>query len=604
MRRPLLTLLALVASLVPLLDGRLPAGAAAQTSRSGYWVLGSDGEVYPFGGAADHGDQVAMLRANPSFHGSPVKLHESVDLEPSPSGAGYWILSNTGTIDAYGDARGRVFIDRLPSLDGGEEAASLSATPSGRGLWVFTNRGRVVAYGDARHYGDMAGTALNGPVLDSVPTTSGLGYFMVGSDGGIFAFGDAAFAGSMGGTTLNAPVQSLVPDADGAGYWLVASDGGIFAFDAPFKGSMGGQPLNRPVTGMVRAESGYLMVGEDGGIFNFSDLPFFGSLGDRPPAYSVVSVAAFDAQGVQSASDPSPPDASDPGNPRPTTTTPPTTTTTTGPPTTATTVPSTTTTTAPPGPWEDASAPADLPEEQPTHVVPCDDGTGKSAVVWYHHRGPGPWAAYNGCQDQWLVMRFPGDSVSDPYGDVLSVAPGAHFPDGPDTPGFSADSEDAESFSLSSRPYDGTRGCPVGYSLWKVEVDGELERIVACPDADDMGWYNDDDEPYDGPTCFGREPDVIGTEADETFAAPRIGRPWVILAGGGDDVFRQDMYSGSVLVYFCGDDGNDNVEGYVAGFDGGNGEDAARVYNCTVQGVEPQVANAEEVTWVPCPDPS
>jgi hypothetical protein len=97
----------------------------------------------------------------------------------------------------------------------------------------------------------------------------------------------------MGGHRLNAPVQSLVPDGDGVGYWLVASDGGIFAFDAGFKGSMGGQRLNRPVTGMVRFGDGYLMVAEDGGIFNFSSSPFLGSLGDRPPATPVTAVATL-----------------------------------------------------------------------------------------------------------------------------------------------------------------------------------------------------------------------------------------------------------------------------------------------------------------------
>jgi hypothetical protein len=35
------------------------------------------------------------------------------------------------------------------------------------------------------------------------------------------------------------------------------------------------------------------MVGEDGGIFNFSNLAFAGSLGDRPPAHPIVSVAAL-----------------------------------------------------------------------------------------------------------------------------------------------------------------------------------------------------------------------------------------------------------------------------------------------------------------------
>jgi hypothetical protein len=90
-------------------------------------------------------------------------------------------------------------------------------------------------------------------------------------------------------------VQSLVPDGDGVGSWLVASDGGIFSFDAPFMGSMGAIPLNKPVTGMVRFGNGYLMVGEDGGIFNFSDQQFYGSLGASPPDRPIVSVAALDS---------------------------------------------------------------------------------------------------------------------------------------------------------------------------------------------------------------------------------------------------------------------------------------------------------------------
>jgi len=44
---------------------------------------------------------------------------------------------------------------------------------------------------------------------------------------------------------------------------------------------------------MVRYADGYLMVGEDGGIFDFSNQPFLGSLGDKPPAHPIVSVAAL-----------------------------------------------------------------------------------------------------------------------------------------------------------------------------------------------------------------------------------------------------------------------------------------------------------------------
>ncbi len=255
-------------------------GASSAAVRSGYWMVGAGGTVYAFGEARWLGNAAV-----------PAGV-DAVDLEPTPSDAGYWVVDGRGTVSSFGDAA------RLGSVNAGELAAkekvtSLSATPSGRGYWIFTNRGRVLPFGDAVSYGDMAKVALNGPVLDSIPTPSGRGYYMVASDGGIFAFGDARFYGSMGNKKLNAPVQSLVPDGDGAGYWLVASDGGIFAFDAAFRGSMGDRKLNKPVTGMVRFGDGYLMVGEDGGIFNFSPQPFAGSLGANPPPRPVVSVAAL-----------------------------------------------------------------------------------------------------------------------------------------------------------------------------------------------------------------------------------------------------------------------------------------------------------------------
>jgi myo-inositol-hexaphosphate 3-phosphohydrolase len=260
-----------------------PVVPSSVTTRSGYWMAGSDGKVFAFGDASHSGD---LSRSLPSGV-------EAVDLEPNPAGDGYWMVDGRGTVSAFGWARHFGNLMRS-TLAPGESVVSLSATPTGRGYWIFTTRGRVSAFGDAGHFGDMAATRLNGPVLDSIPTPSGRGYYMVASDGGIFSFGDARFSGSMGGKRLNAPVQSLVPDRDGSGYWLVAADGGIFAFDAPFRGSMGGKPLNRPITGMVRFGNGYLMVGSDGGIFNFSDKPFHGSLGATPPADPIISVAALD----------------------------------------------------------------------------------------------------------------------------------------------------------------------------------------------------------------------------------------------------------------------------------------------------------------------
>ncbi|HEX6379721.1 MAG TPA: glycosyl hydrolase [Acidimicrobiia bacterium] len=250
---------------------------------SGYWMLGSDSKVYAFGDAKHLGAPALPAGVN------------AVDLEATPSGAGYWIVDGAGSVYANGDA---TFLGGIQAgqLAAGESATSLSSTPTGKGYWIFTNKGRAVRFGDATFFGDMSRVPLAGPVLDSIPTPTGQGYYMVGSDGGIFAFGDAKFFGSMGGKKLNAPVQSLVPDSDGVGYWLVASDGGIFAFDAPFKGSMGDKKLSKPVTGMVPFGDGYMMVGEDGGIFNFSSQPFAGSLGANPPSRPIVAVAALDAR--------------------------------------------------------------------------------------------------------------------------------------------------------------------------------------------------------------------------------------------------------------------------------------------------------------------
>ncbi len=261
-------------------SGGQPTVVQGKSASTGYWMLGADGKVYPFGEAKAHGDAPVT--------GSIV----AADVEPTPTGKGYWIVDSDGHVFAFGDAPHKGGVE-ASKLDAGEKVTSLSATPTGAGYWIFTSKGRAATFGDAAFYGDMSKATLNGPVLDSIPTSTGKGYYMVGSDGGIFAFGDAKFYGSMGASKLNAPVQSLVPDPDGKGYWLVASDGGIFAFEAAFRGSMGSSKLNKPITGMVPFGNGYMMVAEDGGIFSFSDKQFLGSLADRKLPAPVVSVAVL-----------------------------------------------------------------------------------------------------------------------------------------------------------------------------------------------------------------------------------------------------------------------------------------------------------------------
>jgi sugar lactone lactonase YvrE/ribosomal protein L24E len=268
--------------------GQPPAGTPGATTapgQSGYWMLGSDGKVFPFGDAKSMGDANGALPAG-------IK---AMHIEPTPTSKGYWIVNEDGAVYAFGDAPALGNVDTA-ALGPKERVTSLNSTPSGKGYWIFTTKGRVLTFGDAKSFGDLLDKNLNGAVKSSVASPTGQGYYMVASDGGVFAFGDAKFRGSMGAVKLNQPVESLVPARDGTGYWLVASDGGIFAFGtAPFRGSMGDKKLNKPVVGMVRYGAGYLMVAADGGIFNFSDKPFDGSLGADPPARPIVFAATLDS---------------------------------------------------------------------------------------------------------------------------------------------------------------------------------------------------------------------------------------------------------------------------------------------------------------------
>jgi hypothetical protein len=137
----------------------------------------------------------------------------------------------------------------------------IAATPDKNGYWLVTSTGQVLCYGDARSYGSIGDIHLNQPVVGMAATSDGRGYWLVASDGGIFSFGDATFRGSTGDIHLNQPVVGMAATSDGRGYWLVASDGGIFSFgDATFHGSTAGAVGVSPegtAAGMAASPSGY-----------------------------------------------------------------------------------------------------------------------------------------------------------------------------------------------------------------------------------------------------------------------------------------------------------------------------------------------------------
>jgi acetyl esterase/lipase len=91
-----------------------------------------------------------------------------------------------------------------------------------------------------------------------------------------------------GGATATAPQSQY-------GYRIVASDGGVFDYgNVPFHGSMGGHPLNEPVVGLASTwdSAGYWEVASDGGVFSFGDAGFYGSMGATHLDAPIVGIAA------------------------------------------------------------------------------------------------------------------------------------------------------------------------------------------------------------------------------------------------------------------------------------------------------------------------
>jgi hypothetical protein len=256
------------------------AAATASGGSPGYWLVGSNGQIFQLG-TTNYGDLRGDRLNRPVVGGAAT-----------PDGQGYWMVATDGGIFAFGDAG---FHGSTGGIRLNKPVVAMAADPSNGGYWMVASDGGVFAF-DAPFRGSTGGVPLVQPVVGMASTPDGNGYWLVASDGGVFAFGDAHFYGSTGGVRLAKPVVGMAPTADGRGYWLVASDGGIFAFgDARFHGSTGSVRLNSPVVSMSATPDGggYWLAASDGGVFNFGDAPFLGAAGTNgtPPIVSVMSTA-------------------------------------------------------------------------------------------------------------------------------------------------------------------------------------------------------------------------------------------------------------------------------------------------------------------------
>ena len=169
--------------------------AASSPSGYGYYLVSRSGKIYAFGDARTRGplDQKTTI----------------VDIAVHPTGKGYWLLSAGGRIFSFGKVQSFAKVDEAGS------PTALAATPTGLGLWALTSDGNVAARGDALYAGNSKSDAI-----DIVPSTTGLGYWIASAGGRVQAFGDAAVAGGFDGISRQ-PIVGMARTASSQGYWLV-----------------------------------------------------------------------------------------------------------------------------------------------------------------------------------------------------------------------------------------------------------------------------------------------------------------------------------------------------------------------------------------------
>jgi hypothetical protein len=248
---------------------------------AGYWMSGSDGGVFTFGGAAFFGS-LAGSHLNAPMIGIAI-THDR---------QGYWLAGGDGGVFTLGDT---VFYGSMGGQRLNAPIVGIAATSDGGGYYLVAADGGVFTFGDAVYYGSTGAVHLNAPVVAIIATPSGHGYWLVAKDGGVFTFGDAVYYGSTGSVHLNAPIVGAVATALGHGYWLVAADGGVFTFgNAVFYGSMGAIHLNAPIVGIAATtdRGGYRLFSNDGGVFGFGDAIYRGSLpGEGVSVHNIVGGA-------------------------------------------------------------------------------------------------------------------------------------------------------------------------------------------------------------------------------------------------------------------------------------------------------------------------
>ncbi|MCU1495971.1 MAG: cell surface receptor domain protein, partial [Acidimicrobiaceae bacterium] len=239
-------------------------------SANGYRLAAAAGSVQGFGSLASLG----------GVAGSLGTAHV-VAIAATPDGAGYWLATSDGTVDAFGDATPFQFAHPASPVVG------LAVTPTGDGYWEITASGEVFAFGRARSYGAPDhGRKLPSPVTGIASTPDGHGYYVTTASGAVYGLGDASVEGAVPRRAGDA-VVAVAPNPDSVGYWVLTSSGKVYGLGTLGFGSPSATSMDGTAVGIAATPDGhgYWVASSAGAVYAFGDASFEGRAPTLPGGY-------------------------------------------------------------------------------------------------------------------------------------------------------------------------------------------------------------------------------------------------------------------------------------------------------------------------------
>jgi hypothetical protein len=227
----------------------------------GYWVVDSEGNVYPEGNAPNYGDTATydISWCGPSYLQGPI-----VQLVPNQNDTGYTLFAADGGVFTFrANLPGNTYTEGFSSPTSSDPPPGGSfvggaITPNDQGYWMVTTGGYVYPFGNASSVGTFVGNGPKGGSYYSLNLPSGVsavgvaepsndnGFWVLLSNGDVLAEAGAPYDGEPGPSAGNPSADSYLAIArnpGGNGYGVMDNWGQVFGYggapSAPAEGSVG-----------------------------------------------------------------------------------------------------------------------------------------------------------------------------------------------------------------------------------------------------------------------------------------------------------------------------------------------------------------------------